>query len=175
MMPSTESDSFDAIKNAAADLRGWDKNRIEVGNVSKLDREGCRFYRASYPGRADASPVEYAMLQDGRLIGGEREKAKAMIGGLLQQCGQNASPEWWAQVVSRYAGTGGVPVTENTGAAIRQLKNAGIPDYMPTLIRQDGRTVVTYFTYNYDRGATSKVTAVLDAGGQLTVSAERIK
>lgn len=164
----------DAIRAAAARVQGWDADAIEVGTVEKLDRDGCRFYRASHPGQLDASPVEFAVLPDGRVVGGDRDAAKQGIGDVLKACGETATADWWAQVVSRYAGTGGVVVDDDAPSAIRRIRGAGIADHAPSL-RQDGTsTVLTYFSHDYERSRTQAVTATLDAAGALSVESREV-
>ncbi len=164
----------DAVKAAAAKHAGWDPADVEVGQVEGLDRGGCRFYRASNPARTDAAPIEYATLPDGSLVGGDAAQARARIGAVLQSCGRDAPADWWAQVVGRYAGTGGVPVDENAGSAIRRLREAGIQDHAPRLHRDGASTVLVYYTHDYERGRTQEVTATLDAGGRLSVQSREI-
>lgn len=164
----------DAIKAAAAQQRGWDQGDIEVGRVEKLDRGGCRFYRASNPARIDARPVEFAFLPDGTLVGGDREQAVARAGALLQACGSDAPADWWAQVVSRFAGTSGVVVDENAPSAIRRLRKAGIEDHAPSLRRDGDSTVLTYFSNDYELSRTREVTATLDTQGRLSVESKEI-
>lgn len=164
----------DAVKAAAAQHAGWDPADVQVGQVEGLDRGGCRFYRASNPSRTDAAPIEYATLPDGTLVGGDAAQARERIGAVLQSCGRGAPATWWAQVVSRYAGSGGVLVDENAGSAIRRLREAGIQDHAPQL-RSDGpATVLVYYTHDYERGRTQEVTATLDAGGRLSVQSRGI-
>lgn len=168
------SEQPDAVKAAVAQQLGWDQGDIEVGRVEKLDRGGCRFYRASNPARIDAAPVEYAFLPDGSLLGGDREQARARVGTLLQACGSDAPADWWAQVVSRFAGTGGVVVDENAPSAIRRLRKAGIADHAPGLRRDGDSIVLTYFSNDYELGRTREVTATLDAQGRLSVESKEI-
>lgn len=174
MTIASASEQPDAIKAAVARQQGWDPDDIEVGRVEKLDRAGCRFYRASNPAHTDAQPVEVAFLPDGSLIGGDREQTRARLGGLLQACGADAPAEWWAQVVSRYAGTGGLIVDENAPSAIRRLRKAGIQDPAPSLRRDGDSTVLTYFSNDYERSRTHEVTATLDTQGQLSVESKEI-
>jgi hypothetical protein len=166
------SEQPDAVKAAVAQQLGWDQGDIEVGRVEKLDRGGCRFYRASNPARIDAGPVEYVFLPDGSLVGGDREQAN--VGALLQACGSDAPADWWAQVVSRFAGTGGLVVDENAPSAIRRLRKAGIQDHAPSLRRDGDSTVLTYFSNDYERSRTREVTATLDAKGRLSVESKEI-
>src|SRR5688500_9791709 len=174
MTNASASKQPDAVKAAAAQQRGWDQGDIEVGRVEKLDRGGCRFYRASNPARTDAAPVEYAFLPDGSLVGGDREQTKARVGALLQACGSDAPADWWAQVVSRFAGTGGLVVDENAPSAIRRLRKAGIQDPAPSLRRDGDSTVLTYFSNDYELSRTREVTATLDAQGRLSVESKEI-
>ena len=169
--PSSPDES---IRAAAARAQGWDAEDVQVGSVEKLDRDGCRFYRASNPAQLDASPLEFAVLPDGSVVGGDREAARQGAGALLKACGEAADAEWWAQVVARYAGTGGVVVDADAPSAIRRLRGAGIADHAPSL-RQDGdATVLTYFSHDYERSRTQAVTATLDAAGALSVDAREI-
>lgn len=174
MTIAPNSEHPDAIKAAAARERDWDEGDVEVGRVEKLDRGGCRFYRASNPARIDARPAEYAFLPDGTLVGGDRAQAEASVGALLQICGKDAPPEWWAQVVSRFAGSGGLVVDENAPSAIRRLRKAGIQDHAPSLRRDGDATVLTYFSNDYERSRTREVTATLDAQGRLSVESKEI-
>jgi len=174
MTNASASAQPDAVKAAVAEQRGWDQGDIEVGRVEKLDRGDCRFYRASNPARADAAPAEYAFLPDGTLVGGDREQAAARVGALLQACGSDAPADWWAQVVSRFAGTGGLVVDENAPSAIRRLRKAGIQDHAPSLRRDGDATVLTYFSNDYERSRTHEVTATLDAQGRLSVESKEI-
>jgi hypothetical protein len=174
MTNASPSKQPDAVKAAVAQQLSWDQGDIEVGRVEKLDRGGCRFYRASNPARTDAAPVEYAFLPDGSLVGGDREQAKASVGALLQACGSEAPAEWWAQVVSRFAGTGGLVVDENAPSAIRRLRKAGIQGHAPSLRRDGDSTVLTYFSNDYERSRTREVTATLDAQGRLSVESKEI-
>lgn len=174
MAGSQEADATEQVKDAAARFRNWDPGDIEIGTVEALDRGGCRFYRASNPSRTDSSPVEYATMPDGSLIGGERESTRAQVGRLLEACGADASADWWAQVVSRYAGSGGILVNENAPSAIRKLKKAGVADHAPMLRRDGTATVLRYYSYGYDSGKTLAVTATLDAQAKLSVESEEV-
>jgi hypothetical protein len=174
MTIASASEQPEAVKAAATQQLGWDQGDIEVGRVEKMDHGGCRFYRASNPARTDAQPVEYAFLPDGTLIGGDRETAAARVGALLQVCGSDATPDWWAQVVSRFAGVGGLVVDENAPSAIRRLRKAGIEDSAPSLRRDGDATVLTYFSNDYERSRTHEVTATLDARGRLSVASKEI-
>lgn len=169
MTTADARDRIDALKSLAAERLGWRVADLEVGDVSALDRGDCRFYRVSNPKQLDAAPVEFVLMADGSVVGGDREQAAARIGEVLRTCGADAPPLWWAQVVSRFAGTGGVLVDDNAPSAVRRLRRAGIDDPAPRLRQDGGDTLLRYFTHDYDRGDTRQVDARLGGDGRLAV------
>ncbi|ALN79813.1 hypothetical protein [Lysobacter antibioticus] len=166
---TSAADVVAEVSAAAVRDHGWSKDQIEVGSTQALDLGGCRFYRVSNRARAGQQPADYAVLPDGSLVSGTQAGGASGAEAVLRSCGQNAPAEWWAQVVSRFAPVGGVMVDENAPSAIRRIRKSGASSYAPTL-RPDGNAkVLTFYSNDYERSTTYRVTATLDAAGKLSV------
>lgn len=164
----------DRVKQAATGDYAWDAGDIEVSSVRDLDREGCRFFRATNTAQAGRQPAEYVTLPDGRIIGGQgTDTSRAAT--LLQSCGAGAPAQWWAQVITRYSGrVGGVVVDPvNAPSAIRKIREAG-GDYAPPRLATDaGSTSIVFYAMHYERGMPYEVKATL-SDGALSVDAREL-
>ena len=165
--PSDRPEGFAAFESAVRQTLVWKHEAIEIGTSAELDRAGCRFYRASNPARADARPIDFAVLADGTIVAGRQQSTD--FGRLLQSCGHDAPAEWWAQVVSRFARLNGTVVGADSGAGARHLRKAGVQAFLPELDRSGTTTQVVFYLYNFDLAKVFRVVGTLDARGTMTV------
>lgn len=149
------------IQEMAAREHGWRLADVRVGEVKALRHGGCAVYRASDPTRLDQQPAEYAVLPGGEVARGATE--------VLRRCGQGASAQWWAQVITRLGGARGILVDEHAPSALRKLRAAGAKGSAPQLEVTAHGTSVTFYTVDYEGGGVSRVQAVLPDQGELVV------
>lgn len=172
LTPERSHERSAAVVAAVARDHGWSQDQIEVGSVDALSVGGCEVYRVSNRARLDSQPVHYAALPDGTLVNGSSQRdgdGDSGAAAVLRACGQNAPAEWWAQVVSRFAPVGGVMVDDHAPSAIRRIRQSGADSYQPVLQPKDGAKVLTFYSNDYERSTTYRVTATLDAGGSLRI------
>ena len=161
-----------AIESAVTTDYGWNPGDVQVDAVSRLDRNGCMFYRASNTARLDSQPAEYVVLPDGQLVGAGGTSAATV----LQACGKNAPAEWWAQVITRFSGKvrGVVADPETTPSALRKIREAGGEYAPPTLTTDAGSTKITFYTMHYELSTPYEVKAVLSGDGALRIDTRKI-
>lgn len=169
LSPERSGERAAEVTAAVARDHGWSKDQIVVGSMDALSVGGCEVYRVSNRARLDSQPVHYAVLPDGTLVSGSQRGGDSGAEAVLRACGQNAPAEWWAQVVSRFAPVGGVMVDDHAPSAIRRIRQSGAASYQPVLQPKDGAKVLTFYSNDYERSTTYRVTATLDAAGKLSI------
>jgi len=161
-----------AIESAVTTDHGWNPGDVQIGSVSRLDRNGCMFYRATNTARLDSQPAEYVALPDGQVVGAGETSAATV----LQACGKDAPAEWWAQVITRFSDKvrGVVADPETTPSALRKIREAGGEYTPPTLSTDAGSTKITFYTMHYEESAPYEVKAVLSSDGTLRVDTRKV-
>jgi hypothetical protein len=154
----------EAAKARVAAALGGSPSDVELSAEPALDVGGCRFLRATHRARPGSHSGQFALLPDDRMVDSFAADG-ASADAILRACGARAPAEWWAQVVTRFGGVGGVLVDpENSPSAVRKIREAGEAYAPPTL--DDARRVITFFVIHYEENQPYKVTAQLaDAGG----------
>ena len=153
-----------AAKARVAEALGGSAADVELSAEPELDFGGCRFLRATHRARPGSHSGQFAVLPDDRMVDSFAADG-ASADAILRACGAQASAEWWAQVVTRFGGVGGVLVDpQNAPSALRRIREAGETYAPPTL---DGaRRAITFFVIHYEENRPYKVQAQLaDAGG----------
>lgn len=153
-----------AAKARVAEALGGSASEVEISAEPALDLGGCRFLRATHRARPGSPAGQFALLPDDRVVDSFAADG-ASADAILRACGAQAPAEWWAQVVTRFGGVGGVLVDpQNSPSAVRKIREAGAEYAPPTL---DGaRRMITFFVIHYEENKPYKVTARLaDAGG----------
>lgn len=152
-----------AKARVAAALGGSDAD-VELSAEPGLDFGGCRFLRATHRARPGSHSGQFALLPDDRMVDSFAADG-ASANAILRACGGEATAEWWAQVVTRFGGVGGVLVDPaNAPSGVRKIRAAG-EEYAPPTLDATRRTL-TFFVINYEENRPYKVQARLaDAGG----------
>src|SRR5690606_22679726 len=103
----------------------------------------CRFLRATQRTRPGSHAAQFALLPGDRLVDSFAADG-ASADAILRACGASAPAEWWAQVVTRFGGVGGVLVDPETSpSALRKIREAG-HEYAPPAL-DDARRTITFF------------------------------
>ena len=164
-----DSRDANAPLHQAVVAAGWKADDIELVADGKLDRGGCAFHTALHRKVHDAPALALATLPDGTVVAAGSNAGAAR---LLEACGGDAQPEWWAEVVARFAdGADGKVVRPSNAADIEVIEQQGGRYRAPDLGRDGDATVVTFHAMQYEPRRAAVVTARL-AAGALTVSRE---
>lgn len=153
-----------AAKARVATALGGSAADVELSAEPELDFGGCRFLRATHRARPGSHSGQFALLPDDRMVDSFAADG-ASADAILRACGAQAPAEWWARVVTRFGGVGGVLVDPgNAPSGVRKIREAGETYAPPTL---DGaRRTITFFVIHYEENRPYKVQARLaDAGG----------
>lgn len=168
------------IAAAAAQSSHWQAADVVVKPNEDLDRAGCTFLLA-YNGKiADAFPLNYALLPNGRIAGVDLTGLAAAT-ALLRACGKAADANWWATVVTRFSGeAGGMPLTADSFASqIDQVRETGVEFKPPTLTRSDGTARLEFFSLGVAMPVGTyiphQVVATLPERGELTVTVKKLQ
>ncbi|HST44433.1 MAG TPA: hypothetical protein VLK29_04320 [Luteimonas sp.] len=169
----SKMDSTDAHAplTQAAVAAGWAADDIELLPDTRLDRGGCTFHAALHRKTLDAPSLALATLPDGSVVAAGDSAGAVRV---LDRCGADAPPEWWAEVVSRFAeGAAGKVVRPSNAADIEAIEQRGGRYRAPDLGRDGDATVLTFHVIQSEPKRPAAVTATL-SGGRLTVTREPI-
>lgn len=157
-----DSTDANAPLHQAVVAAGWQADDIELVTDGKLDRAGCRFHTALHRKTLDAPALALATLPDGSVVvAGDNTGAARLLGA----CGNEAQPEWWAEVVARFgADAGGKVVRPSNAADIEVIEQRGGRYSAPDLTRDGDAIVLTFQTIRYEPKRPSAVTARLENG-----------
>ena len=170
-MHHAEADAVDlseqtqqAAKARVAAALGGSSADVTLSAEPGLDFGGCRFLRATHRARPGSHSGQFAVLPDDRVVDSFATDGTS-ADAILRTCGAKATAEWWAQVVTRFGGVGGVLVDPaNAPSGVRKIRAAGEEYAPPTL--DPARRTLTFFVINYEEDRPYKVQARLaDAGG----------
>lgn len=164
-----DSTDANAPLHEAVVAAGWKADDIELVADGKLDRGGCTFHTALHRKTLDAPALALATLPDGTVVAAGDNAGAAR---LLDTCGSDAQPEWWAEVVARFSeGAAGKVVRPSNAADIEAIEQRGGRYRAPDLSRDGNATVLTFHTIQYEPKRPANVTARL-ADGALAVTSE---
>jgi hypothetical protein len=156
------------IAEAAAKANDWNVGEVSVNEVEELRRPSCSFYTAAHTVFPLSFQDNYAVLGGDEIIGTGDGLAVARI---LDVCSASASPEWWAEIVTRFhrkLGGGIVLVDENTRSDItRNLKKAG-KNFEPPVLDKDKRSL-SYLFLNPETYILYRIQATRAADGAVEV------
>ena len=151
---------------------GGSASEVELSAESELDHGGCHFLRATHRKRPGTASGQFAVLPDQRVVDSFAENG-ASAEAILRQCGDDAAPEWWAEVVTRFGGVGGVLVDpKNAPSAVRRIADAG-ETYAPPMLEASGRAV-TFFVIHYEENAPYRIEARLADGAGIDIRRTRL-
>lgn len=156
------------IAEATAKANDWEVGEVSVDEVEELRRPSCSFYTAAHSVLPISFQDNYAVL------GGDEVLATgdgSVVARILDACSAGASPEWWAEVVTRFhheLGGGIVLVDENTRSDItRRLRKAGKNFEPPTLDKE--KRSLTYLFLNPETYTLYRIQATRRPGGPVEV------
>lgn len=148
-----------AARERVAQALGGSASDVELSAVPELDFGGCHFLRATHRKRHGSTPGQFAVLPDRSVVDSFAADG-ASAEAILRHCGESATPEWWAEVVTRFGGIGGVLVDpKNAPSAIRRIGEAGESYAAPAF--DAARRAVTFFVIHYEENKPYKVEARL--------------
>lgn len=157
-----DSTDANASLHQAVVAAGWQPDDIDLVADGKLDRAGCHFHTALHRKTLDAPALALATLPDGTVVAGGDNAGAAR---LLDTCGTDAEPEWWAEVVSRFGtDAAGKVVKPSNAADIEVIEQRGGRYRAPDLNRDGGAIVLTFHAIQYEPKRASTVTARLQDG-----------
>jgi hypothetical protein len=168
-----------AIHNKIADAvhveLGWKTDEVRVDEVDRLRRDSCSFFTAAHKVRPLSYQLNYAVLKGEDLIKLADEKAVSKI---LNACGSDASPAWWAEIVTRFheeLGSGIVLTDPNdTSGAVDKIRNAKKEFASPTFSKEPGAKIVTFYVLEPESYTVYWVKASLKSDGSVAVSKTEI-
>ena len=162
-----------AAKARVAEALGGSTADVELSAEPELDFGGCHFLRATHRARPGSHSGHFAILPDDRVVDSFAEHS-ASADAILRACGAQASAEWWAQVVTRFGGIGGVLVDpKNAPSAVRKIQQAGEAYAPPAL--DANRRAITFFVIHYEENHPYKVRAQLDDASGIQISRTRLE
>lgn len=161
-----------AARERVAEALGGSASDVSLSAEPDLDVGGCRFLRATHRKRPGTASGQFAVLPDERVVdsfAGQGASAEA----ILRHCGSGATPHWWAEVVTRFGGVGGVLVDpKNAPSAVRRIGEAG-EVYAAPAFDASGRAV-TFFVIHYDENTPFKIEARLADGAGIDIRRTRL-
>jgi hypothetical protein len=164
-----DSTDANASLRQAVVAAGWQPDDIDLVADGRLDRAGCRFHTALHRKTLDAPALALATLPDGTVVAGGDDAGAAR---LLDACGTDAEPEWWAEVVTRFGkDAAGKVVKPSNAADIEAIEQRGGRYRAPDLSRDGDAIVLSFHAMQYEPKRPSAVTARLENGALEVTSA----
>ena len=147
---------------------GWKTAEVQIDEVERLRHGACAFYTARSTVRPLSYQPNYAVLNDREVVGIGDHNAVRKI---LDACSQNASAEWWAEVIARFhheVGGGVVLTSESVRPDIvRNLSQKGKAFTPPTF--SDDKTSVSFLLLNPETYVVYNVKATRTTSGEIEV------
>jgi hypothetical protein len=139
------------IAQAAQADYGWQPAELRVDEATELRRGSCSFFEVRHKVKPLSYVVNYALLADGAVVG---LKDKDAVPRILDACGSDAPPAWWAEVVARFhADLGGGVVLKDANqdnAVTRKLNEAGKSFAPPAVSSEGGAKILTFYWMEYE-------------------------
>jgi hypothetical protein len=162
-----------AARERVAQALGGSPSDVELSAEPALDLGGCHFLRATHRKRLGTASGQFAVLSDDRVVDSFAADG-ASAEAILRHCGTNATPDWWAEVVTRFGGVGGVLVDpKNAPSAIRRISEAGETYAAPAF--DASRRAVTFFVIHYEENKPYKVEARLPDTAGIEIRRTRLE
>ncbi|MGH9857348.1 MAG: hypothetical protein ACRD4B_05830, partial [Acidobacteriota bacterium] len=130
----------DLIIQKVHNQQGWKTGEVRVDEVDRLRHGSCSFYTAGHTVRPISYQLNYAVLKGETVISLADDNAVSKI---VDACGIDATPGWWAEIVTRFhqdLGSGVVlhDAKQNTGAL--QKIEAAKKEFAPPVLSGDDKT-----------------------------------
>ena len=161
----------DLIVQKVHEEQEWKKDEVRVDEVERLRRGSCTFYTAGHAVRPISYQLNYAVLNGDDAISLADDKAVSRI---VEGCGKDAPPGWWAEIVTRFhqdLGSGIVlnDAKQNTGATakIQTAKKEFAP---PTFGAEKGSKSLTFYMLEPESFIVYFVTAIFQPDGTVALT-----
>lgn len=167
----TTTDTIGKVAQAAV-AAGWNAEDVNVLPYAELDTRGCTFFHVVHKRIMDGPTLEFVVLPDGRVVGGDPAKGDGgAAAGVLRACGADASAEWWAEVVTKFSGqaAGKVVKSAKNAADVSEIERRGGSFSPPSLQRDGDAARLEFFAIEYEPTRPFKVVAHLAADGRLDI------
>jgi hypothetical protein len=149
---------------------GWKTNEVRVDEVDRLRRGSCSFYTAGNTVRPLSFQLNYAVLNGDTVVGLVDENAVSKI---IDACGADASPGWWAEIVTRFhpdLGSGVVLQDATTKpAAVRKIQAVKREFKQPAFGSESGSKTVSFYLLEPESFAVYFIKAAKNEDGSVTV------
>jgi len=164
------------IAQAAHQELGWKVNEVRVDEVDRLRRASCSFYTAGHKVRPLSFQVNYAVLNGDKVVGSSNENATTTI---LDSCGLDAAPGWWAEVVTRFHPElvpGLVLQDASTDrAATRKIEAVKKEFKAPAFGNENGSKTISYYLLDPEANIIYQVQATKNADGSVSVQRNELE
>lgn len=156
------------IAEAVRTEYGWKLDEVQIDEVDRLRRGSCSFYTARSTVRPLSYQPNYAVLRGSEVVGISDQAATAKI---LTACSDDAPPDWWAEVITRFhQDVGGGLVLSNESVrpdVVRKLAHAGKTFTPPTF--GDGKKSISFLLLDPEAYIVYSVKATQTLSGQIEV------
>lgn len=155
--------------------QGWKTDEVRVDAEDDLRHGSCSFYSVRHKVRPISYVLNYALLSGDNVISLADDRAVSKI---LDACGSDAGPGWWAEIITRFhQELGGGVVLHNAAdsyLAVQKVKAAKKDFSAPAFGNEKGSKTVTYYLLEPEANAVFLIKAAKNADGSVTVTKEDV-
>jgi len=160
----------DLITQKVHSEQGWKTDEVRVDADDDLRHGSCSFFTARHKVRPISYVLNYAVLSEDNIVSLSDDHAVSRI---LDTCGSDAPPVWWAEIITRFhqdLGSGVVleNATQNSAAVARitAAKREFVP---PKFGSEKGSKTITFYMLEPEAFTVYLVNATKNADGSVTV------